>query len=53
MNFAGDFKSLGELDVSALRHAVANQSDRDRVHIILDYVIAGEKIRDTKGYVIC
>ena len=34
-------------------HAVANNSDLDRIHIILDYVIAGEKIRDTKGYVIC
>ena len=34
-------------------HAVANNSDRDRIHIILDYVIAGEKIRDTKGFVIC
>ena len=34
-------------------HAVANHSDRDRIHIILDYVIAGEKIRDTKGFVIC
>ena len=34
-------------------HAVANNGDRDRIHIILDYVIAGEKIRDTKGFVIC
>jgi len=34
-------------------HAVANHSDSDRIHIILDYVIAGEKIRDTKGFVIC
>ena len=34
-------------------HAVANNSDNDRIHIILDYVIAGEKIRDTKGFVIC
>jgi len=34
-------------------HAVGNNSDDDRIHIILDYVIAGEKIRDTKGFVIC
>ena len=34
-------------------HAVANHSDSDRVHLILDYVIAGEKIRDTRGFVIC
>ena len=34
-------------------HAVANHSDIDRIHLILDYVIAGEKIRDTKGFVIC
>ena len=35
------------------QHAVVNHSDSDRIHIILDYVIAGEKIRDTKGFVIC
>ncbi len=34
-------------------HAVANNSDSDRIHLILDYVIAGEKIRDTKGFVTC
>jgi len=34
-------------------HTVANHSENDRVHLILDYVIAGEKIRDTKGFVIC
>lgn len=34
-------------------HAVANNSDNDRIHLVLDYVIAGEKIRDTKGFVIC
>jgi len=35
------------------QHAVTNHSDIDRIHLILDYVIAGEKIRDTKGFVIC
>jgi len=34
-------------------HAVANHGEEDRVHLIFDYVIAGEKIRDTKGFVIC
>lgn len=34
-------------------HAVENQGAIDRVHLILDYVIPGEKVRDTKGNVIC
>ena len=47
--------AVGELwEINNRRqHSVANQSDFDRIHLILDYVIAGEKIRNTKGFVIC
>ena len=35
-----------------LTHAVRNESDESRIHIILDYVVPGEKIADPEGLVI-
>ncbi len=32
-------------------HAVRNQSDESRIHVILDYVVPGEKIADPEGVV--
>lgn len=33
-------------------HAVRNLSDESRIHVILDYVVPGEKVRDPEGPVV-
>jgi quercetin dioxygenase-like cupin family protein len=34
------------------RHAVGNRSDEGRVHLILDYVVPGERVDDPEGAVV-